>query len=76
MYTSKNLTTNQAAIASKPAPTVNRGTSGEKGRLSGRHRRQASSHNLIWVHPPEMAHCQTAIASKPNACCPHSDTAT
>ena len=34
----------QAAFASKLAPTVDRGTAGETGRLSGRLREQARSH--------------------------------
>jgi len=29
-------------------------TEEENGRLSGRHRRQASSHSLIWVHLMEI----------------------
>jgi hypothetical protein len=46
MYSVKKIQVGcQAAIAGKPAPTVDRVQPGEIGRLSGRHRWQASSYS-------------------------------
>jgi len=66
MYTCKNLTANQTAIASKlGSHSLIRVHQGNTHRLSGRHRRQASSHSLIQAHPKKMVGCQAAIAGKP-----------
>jgi hypothetical protein len=54
----------QAAFASKPAPTVEWCGSAKIGRLSGRHREQASSH-IETVHISEiLVGCQAAFASR------------
>jgi len=48
MYTCKNLTANQTAIASKlGSHSLIRVHQGNTHRLSGRHRRQARSHSFI-----------------------------
>ena len=51
MYTSKSLTANQTAIASKlGSHSLSRVHQGNTRRLRNRYRRQASSHSLIRAH--------------------------